>query len=175
MLNKFKTLSLVVCVSSLSGCATTTPEPTEIPQGSYNFYDDNRLYPEGYEGDSFAPPPTYEQKEVVVPENYFVGPSHAPTSHKDMDKEWISHQNAQNYTIELATGSSAPEVAKTLTRAPKIERTAQIKTQQGYYKGVYGSFPSQEAAQQALNALPQDIKQSAKIQSWSAIQSGSGY
>lgn len=177
MLNKFKTLSLAVCVSGLSACATNSPEPPIPPSGAYNYYDENKLYPESYEGDSFAPS-TYEKKEVVVPENYFVGPSHAPASHKDLDREWISHQSAQNYTIRLATGEKPADVAKTLYQAPKNDRTAQIKIQQNgkeYYTGVYGSFPSQEAAQQALSTLPQDIKQNAKIQSWGSVQNGAGY
>ena len=174
MLNKFKTLSLVVCVSGLSACATNSPEYSEPPTGSYQSYDDNKLNPEGYEGDSFAQT-SYEKKEVVVPENYFVGPSHAPTSHKDMDREWVSQQSAQNYTIELATGDKPSDVANTLYQAPKNQRTAQIRMQQNgteSYKGFYGSFPNQEAAQEALGALPPNIKQNAKIQTWGTVQNG---
>lgn len=177
MLNKFKTLSLVVCVSGLSACASDTTEPPILPSESYNYYDDNKLYPESYEGDSFAPS-TYEKKDVVVPENYFVGPTHAPTSHRDVDRDWISHQNAQNYTIQLATGDKPADVAKTLYQAPKNDRTAQIRVQQNgkeFYKGVYGSFPTQEAAQQALSTLPQEIKQNAQVQSWGSVQTGAGY
>lgn len=174
MLNKFKTFSLAVCISGLSACATDTREIYIPPQETYRYDDDNKLYPESYEGDTFVPSSS-ERPEVIAPEPIDVGPSRHPVSHKDLDKEWVSHQNAQSYTIELATGEKPADVAKTLYQAPKTDRTAQIKVQQqgrAYYKGVYGSFPTQEAAQQAMSTLPQDIKQNAQIQTWGSIQNG---
>ena len=81
--------------------------------------------------------------------------------------------HAQNYTIELADGDKASEVANTLYKAPKNDRMAEIKYQKDgktYYKGVYGSYPSLEAAQQALTTLPDEIKQKAGVQTWGSVQ-----
>ena len=86
-------------------------------------------------------------------------------------------QNAQGYTIELADGDKAAQVAGALYKAPKNQRTAEVKYQQGgktYYKGLYGSYPSYDAAQQALSTLPADVKQKAGIKSWGSVQHGVG-
>jgi septal ring-binding cell division protein DamX len=99
--------------------------------------------------------------------------NHAPSSHTDRDKEWVNNQSAESYTIELADGDQAAEVAKTLYKAPKKERMAEIKYQRAgktYYKGLYGTYPNYEAAQEALKSLPEDMKQKAGVKPWSSIQ-----
>ena len=51
---------------------------------------------------------------------------------------------------------------------------AEIKYQnqgKAYYKGVYGSYPSFDAAQQALNNLPDDVKKGAGVKTWGSVQS----
>ncbi len=73
----------------------------------------------------------------------------------------------------MADGEKASQVAQTLYKAPKNDRMAQIKYQRNgkdYYKGLYGSYDSPEAAQKALDALPPDIKQGAGIKNWSNVQ-----
>lgn len=134
------------------------------------------IYPENYEGypgDYRYGDVQQEKKQVIVPETYHVGSYHSPARAKDRDRNWVQSQNPGGYTIELATGSKASQVAGKLHKAPKSNRRAQVKYQQNgqaYYKGVYGSYSSYQAAQQALNNLPDDVRQGAQIKSWGSVQ-----
>ena len=175
MLNKTRILSLCVCVSGLSACTSYTSNNYTDNQ-AYPYEGMQQLYPEGYEGTGYTELPQ-GKKLVVVPETYHVGVNHSPTPHKDLDREWVSSQNAQGYTIELADGEKASQVANTLYKAPKTARMGEVKYQRDgktYYKGLYGTYPSYEAAQQALNSLPPDIKENAGIKTWGNVQSGVG-
>ncbi|AHE66509.1 SPOR domain-containing protein [Legionella oakridgensis] len=175
MLNKIRIIVVLIYTISLAACVAYNPNGYMNYQ-SYT-YDGKPLYPESYEGnyryyeqENYHPEAT---KQVVVPDSYHVGPYHSPASHKDRDRQWVESQNPQAYTIELANGEKASQVAGQLYKAPKSDRMAQIKYQQNgktYYEGLYGSYSSYEAAQQALNALPDDIKQGASIQSWGNVQ-----
>jgi len=127
--------------------------------GRYNYYNNN------YRADI--------KKGVVVPKSYLAGANRTPTSHRDQDKSWVEGQNPQSYTIELADADKPAQVAGVLYKAPKNDRRAQVSYQQDgktYYKGLYGSYNNYEAAQQALNALPADIKSGANIKSWGTVQ-----
>lgn len=138
------------------------------------------LYPEGYENiTSYDLPNDNQDREsissgqVVVPESYHVSSYQAPATAKDLDRSWVNSQNPQTYTIELANSNKAAQVARVLFKAPKNERTAEVQYQRGgreYYKGLYGTYPSYEAAQQAYNSLPEDIRQTAGIKKWSNVQ-----
>ncbi|KTD07024.1 hypothetical protein SAMN02746073_0067 [Legionella jamestowniensis DSM 19215] len=176
MMKKTSILAVCLSVGSLSSCtnyqeSAYTVYPTYRPyayqQTSYQTYDGGVDY-------------RYERAggDVNVPHSYHVGPTHSPASHKDVDSNWVNNQNPQGYTIEIAEGK-ASQVAGKLYKVPKNDRTAQIKAYSGsggaYYKGVYGSYHSYEEAQQALNRLPQEIKQGANIKNWGAIQQNSGY
>ncbi len=168
MLNKNRIAGLLICVSSLSAC-TSSHDDAYTGYQPYT-YDGTQLYPEGYENTNYS----LEEKHVVVPDSYHVSAEHSPTSHKDIDREWVNQQNAEGYTIELATGDKASQVANTLQKAPKNERMAEVKYERNgkiYYKGLYGTYKSREAAEQALGALPPDVKQNAGIKTWSSIQS----
>lgn len=170
MLNNNKTLSLLICVTSLSACTSMGPNPYMTNQPYV--YDGSQLYPEGYESIDYSS--MGEKTQVVVPESYHVSAEHAPTPHQDIDRHWVNEQNSQNYTIELADGDKASQVANTLYKAPKNEHMAELKYSRNgktYYKGLYGSYPTHEAAEQALSALPADIKQSAGIKTWNSVQS----
>lgn len=175
MLNNYRILSISLCVCSLSACTiddTTTYTNDQLYQ-PYT-YSSTRWNPQGYENTGYTELPQ-DQKPVEVPESYHVSATHAPTSHTDLDHNWVNSQNAQAYTIELSNSDKASQVAGTLFKAPKNERTAEIKYQHDgktYYKGLYGSYPSHEAAQQALDALPADVKPNAGIKTWGSIQSG---
>ena len=173
MLNKTRILSICVCVSSLSACTTYGPDNSTSAQ-PYAYEAPQQLYPEGYESTGYNEQPQGKQP-VVVPESYHVGVNHSPTPHTDRDKEWVNSQNSQAFTIELADEEKASQVANTLYKAPKNERMGEVKYQRDgktYYKGLYGSFPSYEAAQQALSALPSDVKQNAGIKKWASVQNG---
>lgn len=140
-------------------------------------YDNSQLYPQtnytisdaGYAGYRTQP----SEGTVTVPDSYHVGEYHSPVSFKDRDKTWVSSQNPQGYTIEIAEGEKASQVAQKLYKTPKNDRMAQVKYQQNgkaYYKGVYGTYPDAESAQKALDALPPEIKQGAGIKNWGSVQ-----
>ena len=175
MLNRIKTLGVCMCVISLTGCATYDATNQPLVQQPYS-YEDTPLYPEGYDAHVYST--SYDKKSnVTVPETYHVGPLHAPTPHSDRDKSWVQSQNAQGYTIELTDNEKASQVAKTLFLAPKKERTAEVKYQkygQIHYKGLYGTYPNYEAAEAALQGLPEDIKQQAGIKTWGTVQQSLG-
>ena len=173
MLKNTQILSIFLCVSGLSACTTDNPPPVYRDYQTYT-YTMPPLYPEGYEGSVYSELPQ-EKAPVEVPDTYHVGTFHSPTAHKDMDREWVNNQSAKNYTIELGNGEKAAQVANTLYKAPKNERTAEVKYQhegKTYYKGLYGTYPSYEDAQKALNTLPADVKQKAGIKSWGSVQNG---
>ena len=175
MLNNTRIISICLCISGLSACTTddTSTYTTAQPYQPYT-YSGTQLYPESYENTGYTEPPQ-TSSTVEVPETYHVSASHSPTPHTDVDREWINSQNAQGYTIELADGDKASQVAGALYKAPKNERTAEVKYQHDgktYYKGLYGTYPSREAAQQALDALPADAKPNAGIKTWGNVQSG---
>jgi septal ring-binding cell division protein DamX len=123
-------------------------------------------------GSDFGYQPT-QKAEVEVPESYYVGPSHSPVSFKDKDNEWVRSQNPQGYTVEVADDEKASKVAGKLYKLPKNDRMAQIRYQRGgkgYYKGIYGSYDSQEAAQKAMSALPEDVRAGAAVKNWGSVQ-----
>ncbi|WP_133128017.1 SPOR domain-containing protein [Legionella nagasakiensis] len=172
MLNNIRIIAVLICTGSLAACVAYNPNSYM----SYPSYAYDGKYPENYESTYYYGQENYRpeaSKQVVVPESYHVGPYHSPASHKDRDRRWVVSQNPQGYTIELAHGEKASQVAGKLYKAPKNDRMAEIKYQQDgktYYQGLYGSYSSYEAAQQALGALPDDLKQGASIKSWGNVQ-----
>lgn len=131
------------------------------------------LYPEGYESTNYSSEYSAPSGPVTVPESYHVGISHPPVRSKNVDDQWAHDQNPSNYTIEVANDEKPSAVAKKLLNVPKTERRAEIQYQnQGkkLYKGVYGSYPTKEAAEEAMKTLPEDVKQNANIQSWENIK-----
>ena len=175
MLIKTKIIGITLGVAGLSACSSSFYQHSDLnPYQSSTPGAAVQLYPDGYDnGGAYAPKEAGKQ-QIVVPETYHVGTTQAPASFKDRDSTWISSQNPQGYTIEVAPGEKAAEVAGTLQKVPKNERMAEVKYQQDgktYYKGIYGTYPSYEAAQQALSALPEEVKQSAGIKTWGSVQS----
>lgn len=172
MLNKTRTLSICLCITGITAC--TSDLPTDTYTQTYT-YSNVQYYPVEYTNYSNAYSELPQEKPPVeVPDSYHVGTYHSPTSHTDMDKAWVSNQKTQSYTIELGDSDKPSQIANTLYKAPKDERTAEIKYQREgktYYKGVYGTYPNHEAAQQALSKLPADVKQNAGIKTWGSVQS----
>ncbi|WP_131781393.1 SPOR domain-containing protein [Legionella gresilensis] len=178
-------LFLYVSLSMLASCVriTDTPYPPAYTSG----YNDMRYYSQIYsQGVNYTEyndindinaANMYSGREVKVPESYHVGAYHSPTRAKDRDRNWVSNQNPQGYTIEIADGEKPAQVAKKLYLAPKNDRMAEIKYQRDgrdYYKGLYGSYSSKEDAEKALNNLPAELKQGANIKDWSSIQNTAG-
>jgi len=174
MNNKSKFLGVGFCLIQLTACVSYEESTVYTAYA----YDDNQLYSQGY----YVPSGGYytdnsfnqtSQNNVTVPDSYHVGAYHSPVSFKDRDRNWVRNQNPQGYTIEIANGDKASQVAKKLYKAPKGDRRAQVKYLQhgkAYYKGLYGSYSSPQAAQKALESLPDDLKQGAGVKSWGNVQ-----
>lgn len=169
MNTKIKLIAVAICTINLSSCMYE--DNLNSSYTSYA-YDESQLYPQNYRMSNFG----YQDqpsRRVAVPDSYHVGEYHSPVSFKDRDRNWVSSQNPQGYTIEVANDEKASAVAKKLYKAPKNDRMAQVKYQKNgkeYYKGLYGTYDSAEAAQKALEALPPDIKQGAGVKNWSSVQ-----
>lgn len=173
MSNSIKYVGIVVSICTLCACSSFNPNGNTNDQTYTDHGTD--LYPEGYENTSSYPS---SKQPVYVPESYHVSAYHSPAKPKDVDQQWVGSQNANDYTIEVAEGDQPANVAKTLLKVPKTERQAEVKYQQGdktFYKGVYGSYPTKEAAEQALQKLPYDVKPNAQIKSWGSVQGNMGY
>jgi septal ring-binding cell division protein DamX len=173
MLRKTKTTLLILCATSLAACTSYNPHG----YANYRSYlwEGQPLYPESYEDEYHDHPSSSSnpKKEVVVPESYHVGPYASPVKPKDRDQTWVATQNPQGYTIELSDQEKASEVAGKLQQAPKENHRAEVRYEREgktHYKGLYGTYPSYEAAEQALDALPEAVRAGARIQSWREVQ-----
>ena len=172
MLKLIKQFSIIASTCSLFGCGMYnmggSPPPYQAQGNNVT-----QLYPEGYENTgNYVNHPTQEHP-VSVPDSYHVGASRQPVKHQNMDQQWVSSQSSTSYTIEVADSDKPAAVANTLLKVPKNERMAEIKVQQGdrsSYKGVYGTYPTKEAAEQARQTLPADVQSAAQVKSWGSIQ-----
>lgn len=172
-MNRLQRLVIGLGAGALCSC-TVNDSPDYSQYEAYNYSE--LQYSQTYDvnPDNYSQYPITGSGMVTVPESYHVGAYHSPTRAKDRDRNWVSNQNPQGYTIEIANDQKAAKVASKLYRAPKNDRMAEIKYQQNgstYYKGLYGSYNSYEDAQKALNALPEDLKQGAGIKNWGSVQS----
>ena len=172
-MKKIGLVAFALCVTTLSGCMTVN----ESGYSNYQpyTYDNTQVYSENYTvSNDYGPGDMAPRGQVVVPESYHVGAYHSPASAKDQDSTWVSNQNPAGYTIEIADDEKAAMVAKQLYQIPKNDRMAEIKYQRDgkdYYKGLYGSYSSQEEAQKALSTLPDNVKKNAGIKNWGSVQS----
>lgn len=139
-------------------------------------YEVNTMYPAvDYRMNPYAYQNQGSQGEVSVPDSYHLGQYQSPVSFKDRDRNWVSSQNPQGYTIEVADDEKASQVAQKLYKAPKDDRRAQVKYQRDgkvYYKGVYGTYNNAADAQKALDSLPDELKKGAGVKNWSSVQNG---
>ena len=169
---KWNCLILGFCAVNLCSCIVSDEHYT--PKYQAYTYDDNQMYvPKNYTASDAVYRNSNSSQTVTVPESYHVGEYHSPVSFKDRDRTWVSGQNPQGYTIELAEGEKAAQVAQKLYNTPKNDRMAQVKYQvngKAYYKGVYGTYPDASSAQKALDALPDDVKSGAGIKNWGSLQ-----
>lgn len=171
---KFKLIMLGFCAAGLASCVEdSTPSYDNYAYTSYSNYGySSQTMQSSYIGNDLS----YEsgaKAEIAVPDSYYVGSTHSPVSFKDRDKQWVSSQNPQGYTVEIADEEKASSVAGKLYQLPKNDRMAQVKYQRdgkGYYKGIYGSYESQEAAKKALDALPAELRVGASVKEWKSVQ-----
>lgn len=174
MNNKTRVVVLGVSLLGMVSCSSLDEEvSSDYPSYAYTFNDKRMVYPQNdYSMSQYTYTPQATES-VEVPDSYHVGAYHSPVSFKDRDRDWVKNQNPQKYTIELADGDKAAQVAKKLYKTPKNDRMGQVqyyKNGKTYYKGLYGSYDSPEAAQKALNAMPSDIKSGAQVKNWGNVQ-----
>ncbi|MBA3536294.1 MAG: SPOR domain-containing protein [Tatlockia sp.] len=176
MFNKVRFLTLCIFSAGLTACATN-----EANYQNFQSYHTNYVYqPYQYQDtgyySSYDYSNSYSESKARVPDSHYTGSYRSPTSHKDMDRNWVNSQNPKAYTIQIGEGEKASQVAGKLYKAPKSDRSAEIRYNRdgrSYYKGVYGSYNNLDDAQKALNNLPPEIKQEADIKSWSSVQENS--
>ncbi|AMP89487.2 SPOR domain-containing protein [Legionella pneumophila] len=168
---RIKYIVLGIGIMNISSCMVY--EDTYTTRYQIYTYDYNQMYPQAdYHGRDYYYG-SQSGQSVVVPDSYHVGEYHSPVSFKDRDRNWVNSQNPQGYTIQIADDEKASYVAQKLYKAPKNDRMAQVKYYQNgktYYKGLYGTYDSPDAAQKALESLPPEIKQGAGIKNWGSIQ-----
>ncbi|KTD29762.1 SPOR domain-containing protein [Legionella israelensis] len=172
MNHKNKLIIMSLCVAGLSSCTSMFEESQTVYQ-PYS-YSQSHLYPEGRQPTSS----NYEardasDKPVSVPNTYHVGEYHSPSSHKNRDKNWVNSQNPMGYTVEVADDEKASSVASKLQSTPQNDRRAEVEYTRGgktHYKGLYGTYDSYQAAKKALDSLPPEIKQNAKVRNWGTVQ-----
>lgn len=177
-MNKIQQFTLVVIAAGLASCGMNNSDTlyTSYIYKPYG-YDETQYYsPQTYRGGADYNFGTPSSHGVTVPDSYHVGAYHSPTPHKDRDKHWVQSQNPQGYTIEIADEEKAASVARKLYQVPKNDRAAEIQYQKDgkpYYKGVYGTFNTQDEAIKALENLPESLKKGAGVRNWGAVQQNS--
>ncbi|WP_367606202.1 SPOR domain-containing protein [Legionella sp. W05-934-2] len=127
-----------------------------------NYYDGQQGYYQRDYGDN-------QGQSISVPNSYHVGRYRSPQSPQSRDEQWVNRQQSGGYTIEISRGSKASQVAKELMHAPKNNRTAAVRSGEGYV-GVYGSYPNYEDARRAYDNLPTDLRGKARIKSWGSVR-----
>jgi septal ring-binding cell division protein DamX len=174
-----KLKKFIGCCGTALVLSSCTFDGTDNTDSYWSFYsktsNNSQPYPEGYDTLGYdrpkePAPDRYGTQRVSVPESYHLGINNTPTTSKDSDKIWIDGQDPQGYTIAVTEDNKPAAVANTLLKIPKNERAAEVKSQRGSYVGVYGSYPTREAAESKLKSLPEDIQQNAKIKNWQSIQ-----
>lgn len=169
MHKSIKLLVVLVNAVGLSSCTMNNDENYSYTT-SYMYKDNQPLTTTSYADYNLT---QRAEHKVVVPDSYHVGQYRSPVSFKDRDKTWVSSQSPHSYTIEIADGEQAAQVAQKLYKAPKSDRMAQVqynKDGKAYYKGVYGSYSTSDDAQKAMDALPAEVKQGANIKTWGSVQ-----
>lgn len=172
MNNKNKLAVLSICIAGLSSC-TSLFEDRQVVYQPYS-YSQTQPHPE----DRRAASREYQAEDasnrpVSVPNTYHVGERHSPSSHKNRDKNWVNSQNPMGYTIEVADDEKASSVAGKLQSAPASDRKAAVEYSRNgktHYKGLYGTYDNYQAAKSALESLPPEVRQEAKVRNWGTVQ-----
>jgi septal ring-binding cell division protein DamX len=164
-------IKIALISASLSACTVIDSGP----YADYGYPQENmpRYMQYDYRINTYQGPVYKSEAAPITTESYHVSAGSAPRSFKDRDETWVASQNPEGYTIQIANGDRASVVAGELNKAPKSDRKAQVKYMQDgkvQYKGLYGSYENEKAAQDAFNALPQDVKQKASISNWKQVQ-----
>lgn len=147
---------------------------------SYDFYrydssysDTEMLYERGYivrdAGIQAGPPPLIKSKPVILSQDSMLVSTYAgeaKVAHPPSDNVWVKQQVLTAYTIELVDDVKPAVVSHVLLQTPKMEHSAAYRyVHNGVtrYKGLYGSFNTHQAAQEALQKLPAKFKANSRI------------
>jgi septal ring-binding cell division protein DamX len=176
--NSLQWLGFGCCALSLSACVM---DGTSTWDGTANdgyfmpaMPDDNSnppMYMQEYDTsfDSYHSNVEASETGVIVPQSYHLGSNQPPTA-KDEDAQWVANKQPDDYTIQIKKDSKASQVANTLQKMPKNERSVEIRSHSGTYLGLHGNYSNREAAEAQLNNLPPDVKAQAKIKKWDSVQ-----
>lgn len=83
-------------------------------------------------------------------------------NHGILGSDWIRHQEDETYSLQLISTSSLDTLVDFCNKHGICEKSAWYHNQLGgkdYYRLLYGTFPSNRAAQQALAKLPMPLLQ----------------
>lgn len=164
---KNKIVLILPVIGVLSACSTVTVPNAETKEYIYPVnspYDREMLAKPVNEYTESKPLPTFV-KTAEVPQRQ--------VSAKNIDVTWVQQQNPGALTILVATEEQALPVGMALTQTPKDQRSAALRYERNgrmQYSGVYGSYSDKEAAEQAIQNLPESLKNNARVVSWSEMQ-----
>lgn len=164
---KNKIVLILPCICILSACSTLTEPNAPTKEYIYpvnNPYEREMLATPNEEYTESKPLPTFV-KTAEVPQRQ--------VSAKNVDVAWVQQQNPGALTILVATEDQPLPVGMALTQTPKDQRSAALRYERNghmQYSGVYGSYADQETAEQAMQKLPDELKNKAKIVSFSQMQ-----
>lgn len=172
---KYKSLSPLtfMIVLGVTGCCCKP-----LPNANYNSPDytvvnepivETDPLLQQYSSNTVVVTPGIYEKKVVATNRVYPSKIMPQTAHQS-DREWVSSQPANAYTIQVAKHAKPSQVAKVLYQAPKTAHVAEVATASGYI-GVFGSYHTQEEALQAMQTLPEGIRKEAKITPWNQIRS----
>jgi septal ring-binding cell division protein DamX len=160
-----KIFFIVPFISFLSACQSLTGSGSDTREMVYPVitpYDENSYL--NHEPVEAKPLPKFV-KTAEVPQTQ--------VSAKNVDVGWVQQQNPGSSTILIGSDSKPLPVSMALMQAPKDQRSAALKYEKNgqiYYSGVYGTYNDQNSAEQALQKLPENLRKTAKIVNWDAVQ-----
>lgn len=169
MKHVYKLAACTLTIALLNGCHVMDWS-SNGPNYGDDYYNSQSNYPlSARDGNSGGPrygrPGYTESSSIAYKPN--------PDRFANLDSDWVNKQSPGSYTIELANSEKRTDVAKQLTDTPKLARTAQVKYQENgttRYRGVYGTYPTRQAAEAALAKLPANVRQNASIHKWETVQ-----
>lgn len=180
--NTLQWLGLGCCALSLSACVmdgTSTWDGTAndgyFMPAMPDDYNNPPVYTQEYDTsfDTYHRNTEPSQTGVVVPQSYHLSNNQPPAA-KNEDAQWVANKRPEDYTIEIKKDYKASQVANTLQKMPKNERSVEVRSHSGAYLGLHGNYSNREAAEAQLNNLPSDVKEQAKIKKWQSVQNELG-
>ncbi|MCX7116068.1 MAG: hypothetical protein NTW08_09215 [Gammaproteobacteria bacterium] len=172
---KYKQLGLACLVSScvLAGCGTMNDSALAVDPYHYPYNSPSTTMPTDSVFQQFSDGSTPDSNWTASFDNEDLKTKtmHArvmPSSAHQHDRDWVSAQPVNAYTIQIAQHAQSTQVAKVLHDTPKTARMAEVATANGYV-GVFGTYQTKEDAAQAMQSLPESIRKEARVTPWQEI------